>query len=103
MSVGLSTGSTPARIAAANTKLTQPTAHQNRVPSRRLRLAGASTGVSMLMSSAAMANPRVEHRVEHVDDEIHDDEAGGHEKHDALQNDEVTGVDRADEEAADPG
>src|SRR5438477_12727639 len=102
MSVGLSIGSTLANTAPANTTQIQTTAHQNRVLRRRPRRTGVSTGVSMLMSSAAMTNPRIEHGVEHVDDKIHDDETGGHEQHDALQDDQVAGVDRADQQPANP-
>ena len=48
-----------------------------------------------------MADPRIEHGVEHVDDEVDDHEAGGHEQHDALQDHEVAGVDGADQQPAD--
>src|SRR5437764_9878440 len=103
MSVGLSIGSTLANTAPANTMQIHTTAHQNRVPKRRPRRTGVSTGVWMLRSSAAMTNPRIEHRVQHVDDEIHDDEAGGDEQHDALQDNQIASIDRADQQPANSG
>src|SRR5512147_1477939 len=103
MSVGLGSGNKGASAAAARMKTVQPTAAQNSGPSRRVRSAGpAATCSSMPSSSVAMANPGIEHGVEHIDDEIHHDEAAGDEQHHALQDDEIAGVDRADQKPADP-
>ena len=53
------------------------------------RFAGsAATPSSIVSSSVAMTNPGIEHGVEHVDDEVHDHEAGGDQQHHALQDDE---------------
>src|SRR5258708_3510310 len=103
MSVGLGSGKTPASAAAARMKTVQPTAAQNSGPSRRVRPAVLTTSPSsMPSSSVAMADPRIENGIEHVDDEIHHHEAAGHEQHHALQNDEIAGVDGADQKPADP-
>src|SRR4029079_18961237 len=77
------------------------TAAMNRPPSRLCRRTGATAAVSMPTSSAAMADPGIEHGVEHVDDEVDHHEADRDEQHDALQDDEVAGVDRADQKAPD--
>src|SRR6267154_2018410 len=104
MSVGLGSGSTVAKIATANTKIIQIIAAQNSMPSRRLLRTRAATASSARSSSSvAMADPWIEHGVEHVDDEVHDDEAGGDQQHDALQNDQVAREDRADQQPADAG
>src|SRR6266404_9403610 len=103
ISVGLGNGSTSANIATANTKVIQPIAIQNSMPSRRPR--GAVTAVtssSSESSSVAMTNPGVEDGVEQVDDEVDHHEAHGDQQHHALQDDEVAGTDRADQEPADP-
>src|SRR5258707_596682 len=90
------------RVAARATRMNaiQQTAIQNKLPSRRVRLTGLTIAVSMPISSTAMADPRIEHGIEHVDDEIHQHEAAGHEQHDTLQDDQVAGVDCADQESA---
>src|SRR6476660_7251288 len=104
MSVGLGSGSTVAKIATANTKIIQIIAAQNSMPSRRLLRTRAATASSARSSSSvAMADPRIEHGGEHVDDEVHDDEAGGDQQHDALQDDQVAREDRADQQPADAG
>src|SRR4051812_7282114 len=101
MSVGLGSGSTSARIATANTNIIQPIAIQNSGPSRRPRRAGkAVTSSLMVSSSVAMADPGIENGVQQVDNEIYQHEAGGHQQHHALQDDEVAGVDRADQKPA---
>src|SRR6476469_2787151 len=97
MSVGLGNGSTPTSPAAANTRMIQPIAAQNSGPSRRLRLAGlTATSSSRLSSSVAMTDPVVEDGIEHVDNEVHDHKACGDQEHHALQDDQVSGIDRAD-------
>src|SRR6516225_2383902 len=102
MSVGLGSGNMSAKTAAANTNTTQPIAAQNNGPSRRPRCAGCAwTSSPRVSSSVAMANPGVEHCVERVDDEVHDDEACGDQQHHALQDDEVARADRADQQPAD--
>src|SRR6266702_6276608 len=102
MSVGLGSGSTSADIATANAKIIQPIAIQNSRPSRRPRRAGACpTPSSMLSSSVAMTDPRIESGVEHIDDEVDQHEARTDQQHHALQDDEIAGVDRADQQPAD--
>src|SRR5438552_1307963 len=103
MSVGLAIGSTPASAAASPISTIQLTAQTKSSPSPRPRRTGETAAVSTPISSTAMADPRIEHGVEHVDDEIHDDEARRDEQHDALHDDEVAGVDGADQQAADAG
>src|SRR5262249_7655068 len=102
MSVGLGSGSRSANNATAKTRSIQPAAAQNTGPSRRLRRAGAvATPSSRASSSVAMTDPRVENGVEHVDNEIHDDEARGDQQHNALHDDEIAGIDRANDQPAD--
>src|SRR6185437_732513 len=104
MSVGLGSGSTPASAAAASTSRVQPAAIQNSVPSRRVRLTGLTTMASSISSSSvAMADPGIENGVEQIDHEIHQHVAASHEQHHALQDDEVAGVDRAQQQPADAG
>src|SRR5689334_16285422 len=103
MSVGPCASSRSAKIAATPMNAIHVIAIQNSVPTRRLRLIGLTATVSMPRSSVAMTDPRIEHGIEQVDDEIHDDEAPGHEQHHALQDDQVAGVDRADQQTAEPG
>src|SRR3954470_15204381 len=102
MSSGPCVNHRSAKIAAMTISAIQPAASQNRLPRRRLRLTGLTAMVSMPRSSVAMADPRIEHGVEHVDDEIHEHEAGGDEQHHALQDDEIAGIERADQKPADP-
>src|SRR5205807_8772921 len=98
MSVGLGTGSTGANMATASTRIIQPIAIQNSGPSRRVRRTGATATSSLRPSSSvAMADPRIEHGVEHVDDEVHQHEAAGDEQHHALQDDQIARIDRADQ------
>src|SRR5260370_30330221 len=103
MSVGLWIGSTPASAAASPISTIQATAARNNPPTRRRLRTGETSVVSPSISSTAMADPRIEHGVEHVDDEVHYHEARRDEQHNALQDDEVAGVDRADQQAADAG
>src|SRR5262245_61878371 len=98
MSVGLGMGSTSAKTAASPISAIQPTAQRNSTPTRRRLRTGETSAVSRSISSTAMADPRIEHGVEHVDDEVDDHEAGGDEQHDALQDDEVAGIDGADQQ-----
>src|SRR6478736_168353 len=105
MSVGLGIGSRPAKMAPSATRAIQITEAMNRPPMSRRRT-GATADVSTPTSSAApsrtaMADPGIEDGVEHVDDEVHDHEADGDEQHHALQDDEVAGIDRADQQPAD--
>src|SRR5690348_1124618 len=103
MSVGDGSGSRSANSATAKTSSIQPAAAQNTGPSRRPRRAGAAAPLSSrLRSSVAMADPRIKNSVEHVDNKIHDDEARGDQQHHALHDDEIAGVDRADNQPADP-
>src|ERR1700761_9545687 len=102
MSVGLGSGNRSANNAAANTNAIQPSALQNSGPSRRRRDgATVATSSSRARSSVAMTYPRIEDGVEQVDDEVHQHEASGNQQHHALQDDEVAGIDRADQEPAD--
>src|SRR6266446_7119534 len=102
MSVGLGNGNTPTSPAAANTRMIQAIAAQNSGPSRRVRLTElTATSSSMLRSSVAITDPGVEDGVEHVDNEVHDHEACSDQQHHALQDDQVAGIDRADEKPAD--
>src|SRR5689334_22474911 len=98
MSVGLGSGSTSASVAASTIKKIQPSASQNSQPNLA-RPAHTSAVASAARNSAAllvrMADPGVEHGVEHVDQEIDDHESGRHEQHDALQDHEIPGVDGA--------
>src|SRR3954451_7586790 len=102
MSSGPCGSSTAAKVETITTKPIQPSASQNRFPVRRVRLTGLTIAVSMPMSSTAMANPRIEHGVTQIDNEIHQHEAAGDEQHHALQDDQVAGVERADQQPADP-
>src|SRR5260370_37955867 len=103
MSVGLGSGSRLASAAAAKTKVIQAIAAQNSGPRRRVRLTGMTAASSpMLSSSVAMTDPGIEAGVEYVDDKIHQHEAGGDQQHHALQDDQVAGVDCADQQPADP-
>src|SRR5256885_3695626 len=103
MSVGLGSGSTGARIATANMKIIQPIAIQNSSPNRRPRFAGcAATPSSMVISSVAMTNPGIKDGVEQIDDEVYDHEAGGNDQYHPLQDDEITGIDRANQQPTDP-
>src|ERR1044072_4059076 len=92
MSVGLWIGRTSAERAGSAITTLQATTGET---------AAVSPTSSRICSSTAMADPGIKHGVEHVDDEVHDHEARGHEQHHALQDDEVTGVDGADQQAAD--
>src|SRR4051794_16959258 len=101
ISVGECASSTPAKIDASTTNEIQPAASQNRFPSRRVRLTGLTSAVSMPRSSTAMADPGIEYGIEHIDDEVHQHEAAGDEQHHTLQDDQVAGVERADQQPAD--
>src|SRR5690242_15302943 len=102
ISVGLGSGSRSAKIATANTRTIQPAATQNSKPSRRPRGTRSAAASSSLRSSSsvAMTNPRVEHGVEQIDDEIDEDVSGSNEQDDALQDDQIARVDRADQQPA---
>src|SRR2546430_2539658 len=82
ISVGLWIGRKFASAAAVTMSAIQAAAAQKVLVARGRRR--GRTGTSMTASSAAMANPRVEHRIEHVDGEIEQHEADGDEQHDAL-------------------
>src|SRR5882672_1290641 len=102
ISVGLGSGRKSAKIATANTSTIHPMAAQNSGPSLRPRFTGwARISSSSASSSVAMADPGVEDGVEQIDDEVHDHEARGDQKHHALQNDEIARRNRADQEPAD--
>src|SRR5438094_281307 len=102
ISVELGSGRKSAKIATANTSTTQPIAAQNSGPSLRPRFKGwARISSSSVSSSVAMADPGVEDGVEQIDDEVHDDEARGDQKHHALQDDEVASRNRADQQPPD--
>src|SRR5438876_11849593 len=102
ISVELGSGRKSAKIATANTSTTQPIAAQNSGPSLRPRFKGwARISSSSVSSSVAMADPGVEDGVEQIDDEVHDDEAGGDQQHHPLQDDEIARGNRADQEPAD--
>src|SRR5262249_52409007 len=87
ISVGLGMGRKFASTAAVSTSAIQAAAAQN-VRFTRERRRGAVAG-SAMASSAAMADPGVEHRIKHVDREIEQHEADGDEQHHSLQNDEI--------------
>src|SRR2546423_11414420 len=77
MSVGLGSGSRSANAAAARMKMVHAIAAQNSGPNRGARLTGVTaTSSLMLSSSVAMTDPGIEHRIEHVDNEIHQDGEG---------------------------
>src|SRR5437868_10910364 len=98
ISVELGSGRKSAKIATANTSTIQPIAAQNSGPSLRPRFSGrACSPSSSVSSSVAMTNPGVEDGVEQIDDDVHDDEAGGDQKHHALEDDEVARTDRTDQ------
>src|SRR5260370_40944245 len=99
MSVGLWIGSMPASAAASPISTIQATAARNSAPTRRRWRAGETSAGSPSISSTAMADPRIEHGVEHVDDEVHRHEANGDEQDNAPQDDEVPGANRADPQA----
>src|SRR5437899_13099357 len=102
ISLGLGSGRKSAKIATANTSTIQPIAAQNSSPSLRPRFAGcAAIPSSSVSSSVAMADPGIENGVEQIDDEVPDDEAGGDQKHHALQDDEVARADCTDQKPAD--
>src|SRR4029079_5012127 len=104
IAAGSGIGSSVAKIATAKTKIIQTIAAQNRMPSRLPFGTGADTASSARSSSSvAMTDPGVEHGIEQVDDEIHNDEARSHQQHPPLQDDEIAGEDRADQEPADTG
>src|ERR1700730_16368764 len=103
ISVGLGSGSRLANAATAKTKISQATAIQNSVPSRRGRLTGlTATSSSMLSSSVAMTNPGIEDGIQHIDNEVHQHVADRHEQHHALQNNQIAGKDGAEQQPADP-
>src|SRR6266550_1160874 len=101
ISVGLGIGRRFANMAARTTTAIQAAAAQNMLLRRRRRR--GATAASSAASSATMADPRIEHGVEHVDREIQHHEAHGDEQHDALQDDEVARIDGADQQPADAG
>src|SRR5215213_10456846 len=99
MSVGLGSGNAPAKAARRRMNMVQTAAAQNSGPNRRARLTGViATSSLMLSSSVAMTYPWVKHRVEHVDNEVHQHETTGDEQHHPLENNEVPGVDCPDEQ-----
>src|SRR3979411_1107736 len=103
MSVGLK-GNRPASAAAAKTKIIQAIAAQNSGPNRRGRGTGlAAISSSMLSSSVAMTDPRIEDGVEHVHNEVHQHVATGNEQYHTLQDNEVAGKDGAQQQPADSG
>src|SRR5438876_1129928 len=102
ISFGLGSGSSSASAAAATISAIHAAASQNTLPSRRRQGIGAIAG-STAASNTAMADPRIEHGVEQVHDEVQQHEADRDQQHDALQDDEVARVDRADQQPADAG
>ena len=69
---------------------------------RRAGATGAAAGASALTSSASRAQARIDDDVEHVDDEVDDDDAG-REQHDDIAHDRQVAVgDRLEDEAAEP-
>src|SRR5689334_10806125 len=98
MSVGDGSGSRSANSETAKTSSIQLAAAQNTGPSRRFRVGGAATPSSRPSSSVAMADPRVQNGVKHVDNEVHDDEARGHQQHHALHDDQIASIDRANDQ-----
>src|ERR1700674_5048114 len=103
ISVGLEIGRKFANVAARTTTAIQAAAAQNKLVRRRRGATAASSSASSVASNAAMADPRVEHGIEHVDREIQQHEAHGDEQHDPLQDDEVARIDGADQQPADAG
>src|SRR4030095_14465800 len=104
IAAGAGIASTVAKIATAKTKTIQPIAAQNSQPSRLPLRAGWETASSARSSSSvAMTDPGIEDGVEHIDDEVHDDETRGNQQHHALQDNEVAREDSADQQAADAG
>src|SRR5919108_5846419 len=65
----------------------------------------ASAGGSVWVAVTAMSgepDPRVDHRVEEVDQQVDEDEGRGHDQHAAADERVVARVDRLDGEAAEP-
>src|SRR5215467_8781419 len=123
MAVGSWRGRMPANSAARMTSNTQPAEIQNPAPRRRSTYAcsaGAapSTPAGITAAGAAVAttasvrvrsgesrtaHPRVEERVEQVDEEVHEHEASRDEHRGARYHEVIAGVDRVDGEEAEPG
>src|SRR4051794_41689114 len=92
MSVGLGNGKRSANAAAARMKIVQTIAAQNSGPNRRARLTGVTAASSLILSSSvAMTDPRIEHGIRHVDNEVHQDEAAGANQQQPLHSDEAPG------------
>src|SRR5690348_15757462 len=72
-------------------------------PRRRRTGVSSSIGSVAAVSSAAMADARVEYGVEQVDQEVDQDEADGDEQHAALEDDEIPQIDRFHQQPADAG
>src|SRR5262245_32241663 len=104
MSFGVGSGSTFASAAAKTTIPIQPAANQKSTPKLGWRQVELSAGAvtAMPASLVRMADPGIEHRVEHVDEKIDQHESGGHEQYDALQDHEVARIDGTEQEPADP-
>ena len=73
--------------------------------------AGGSKIVAAFVERASMtifppltvSNPRVEHRVENIDNQIDDDHEKNHEQNHALDDNEIPGADRVQQQIADAG
>src|SRR5262249_5931193 len=78
--VGLCSGRKFANSASAKANVIQPKATQKRVPS----LLPPAAAMSLPRSRTAMANPRIEHGIKHVNGKIDQHEPGGHEQHHSL-------------------
>src|SRR5215831_2168476 len=102
MSLGLWIGSTLANRANPNASAIQAKASQKRVPSRLRPGETPEVSASAPISRTAMADPRVEYGVEHVDGKIYQDEPGSHEQDNALQDYEVARIDGPNEQSPDP-
>src|SRR5262245_45073169 len=101
MSLGLWIGSTLANTANANASAIQAEASQKRMPSRLRPGEILETSASVPMSRTAMANPRIEYGVEHVDGKIHQDEPDSHEQDNTLQDYEIARIDSPNEQSPD--
>src|SRR5262245_22651459 len=124
--LGSSMGRTGASRASATTRNSQKSAAVPPMPRRPRRTARSasgsgpstaatrSTGSSVVVgmsggstgaagSSSGMADPRVEHGVQDVDQEVDEHVADGDDRHQALQGDVLAGLDRLVQQRADAG
>src|SRR5688572_2295473 len=88
-----------ALIARKATSTVQPSGSASAQLSRRPRLATVAGSAA----EADIAHPRIEHGIEHVDQEVDEHEARGDERYRALHQDQVAIEDTAQQQPADAG